>query len=210
MPAGSGYSLIVEGTVGSGDADWRGEVADITVAAGKTTDAGTVILIYVGDDTTPPQVVSTDPLDDEACAPVNTIITAVFGEAMIAASMNESTFVLENDTNTVNGTVTYDPSTRIATFTPDNYLSLSELYTATITTGAEDMAGKPITEEVSWSFTTNDAYDYDMDCDVDGSDLATFVSAYAAGSSEADLNDDGDVNAEDVEEFCRNFGNQPM
>jgi hypothetical protein len=210
VPAGSRYSLIVEGTVGSGDVDWRGEAADIIVAAGETTDVGFVIMIYVGDDETSPQVVSTDPLDEAVCAPVDAVITAVFSEAMIAASINESTFILKIGPNKVNGKVTYEPSAKAATFTPDNYLSPSELFTATITTGAQDMAGNPITEEVSWSFTTTDASDYDMDCDVDGIDLAIFASAYEAGSPEADLNDDGEINSADVEMFSRVFGTLPM
>jgi hypothetical protein len=127
-----------------------------------------------------------------------------------ASSINESTFVLNSVTITITGTIIYETCTKVATFSPDNYLLSSEFYTATITSGAKDMAGNPITEDVSWSFTTTDASDYDMDCDVDGSDLANFASAYKAGSPEADLNEDGEINSEDVEAFFRVFGTLPM
>lgn len=210
VPAGTGYSLIIEGIPDSGDADWRGEIAGITVTAEENTDAGTVTMVYVGDDATPPDVMSTNPFSEKDCVPLDTVITAVFSEAMVSASVNESTFILKNGTITMSGTVTYEPSTQAATFTPYNNLSLFNRYTATITTEVEDMAGNQMAEEVTWSFTTAYAGDYDSDCDVDGSDLSTFVSAYEAGSSDADLNDDGDVNAEDIEDFCRNFGNPPM
>ncbi len=48
--------------------------------------------------------------------------------------------------------------------------------------------------------------DYDNDGDVDGSDLATFADAYAAGDSKADLNGDGKVNGEDLAIFASEFG----
>ena len=70
----------------------------------------------------------------------------------------------------------------------------------------QGLARNQMAETVSWSFTTNYAGDYDNDCDVDGDDLSTFSSAYAAGSPEANLNDGGEVNAEDVELFSMGFG----
>jgi hypothetical protein len=210
IPAGTRYKLVVEGADVSGDVNWRGEVPDITVAAGVITDVGTVSMIYIGDDKISPQVVSIDPVDGEVCTPVYAVITAVFSESMFAASVNESSFFLKIGTNTVNGSVTYEPSTKAAIFTPTKYLSMSELYTATLTTGAKDMAGNPITKEISWSFTTTEVCDFDMDCDVDGFDLLTFTSAYEAESPDADLNDDGEINNADVKAFSGAFGNLPM
>ena len=54
----------------------------------------------------------------------------------------------------VAGTVTYDASTDVATFTPTSALALSTVYTATITTGAQDLAGDPLAADYVWTFTT--------------------------------------------------------
>ena len=53
------------------------------------------------------------------------------------------------------GAVTYDAATDVATFTPNNALALNTLYTATITTGAQDLAGDPLAADYVWSFTTS-------------------------------------------------------
>jgi len=49
--------------------------------------------------------------------------------------------------------------------------------------------------------------DIDHDGSVDGSDLATFISAYSSGHAEADLNQDDFVNSSDVALFAEQFGN---
>jgi len=54
----------------------------------------------------------------------------------------------------VTGLVTYDVASHAATFTPASNLALSTRYTATITTGAQDISGKPLTSKFVWSFTT--------------------------------------------------------
>ena len=48
--------------------------------------------------------------------------------------------------------------------------------------------------------------DFDADRDVDGSGLATFADAYAAGDDLADLNNNGSVDVEDLAIFAANFG----
>ena len=48
--------------------------------------------------------------------------------------------------------------------------------------------------------------DFDRDGDVDGSDLATFVDAYAVGDPQADLNGDGNVDTKDLATFAADFG----
>jgi len=48
--------------------------------------------------------------------------------------------------------------------------------------------------------------DFDCDRDVDGSDLATFVDAYAVGDPQADLNGDGNVDTKDLAIFAADFG----
>ena len=67
------------------------------------------------------------------------------------------TFTLEQGTTAVSGTVTYSGTT--ATFTPSNILAASTIYTATITTGAKDLAGNALAANTVWSFTTVEAPD---------------------------------------------------
>ena len=45
-------------------------------------------------------------------------------------------------------------ASNVATFTPNVSLTLATLYTATITTGAEDLAGTPLATDYVWTFTT--------------------------------------------------------
>src|SRR5207249_4956488 len=62
------------------------------------------------------------------------------------------TFTLRQGTTPVTGTVTYAGVT--ATFNPLNTLAPNTIYTATITTGARDLAGNALISDFVWSFTT--------------------------------------------------------
>jgi hypothetical protein len=53
--------------------------------------------------------------------------------------------------------VAYDPATYTATFTPDADLDYNHTYTATVSTAIKDVAGNPLAEVYSWSFTTQSA-----------------------------------------------------
>src|SRR6185436_5164831 len=54
----------------------------------------------------------------------------------------------------VTGTVAYDVSSRIATLNPVSDLAPNSVYTATITTGARDLAGNAMVANFIWNFTT--------------------------------------------------------
>ena len=49
----------------------------------------------------------------------------------------------------------FDAPDYVATFTPSADLLLNTPYTATITTGAEDLLGNPLATDFVWSFTTS-------------------------------------------------------
>ena len=102
----------------------------------------------------PPTVVSVAPTGaSSACT--NTIVSAVFSEAMNPATINTSTFTVAGPNNAaVTGQVTYTSSTNTATFTPSTILTTSTIYTATITTDAKDMFGNPLAANDVWTFTT--------------------------------------------------------
>ncbi len=101
-------------------------------------------------DTTPPTVLSTTPADLATNVFLNASINATFSEAMLASSINTSTFSVAG----VSGTVTYDAVNHIATFKPSADLAPNTTYTATIGTGAKDAEGNSLVNPKIWSFTT--------------------------------------------------------
>jgi len=103
-------------------------------------------------DTIRPIVSSTNPVNGATGVAV---ITASFSEAMTASSITATTFTVSGPGPTsVTGTVVYNASTHIASFTPTSALAAATLYTATITTGAMDAAGNALASPHVWSFTT--------------------------------------------------------
>jgi hypothetical protein len=70
---------------------------------------------------------------------------------MNPATINVTTFTVATG---VVGVVTLDGTGKIAAFTPSANLALGTTYTATITTGAQDLAGNPLASNFVWSFTT--------------------------------------------------------
>jgi hypothetical protein len=106
---------------------------------------------------TPPMVRSTIPADDAKGAAINSAITAIFSEVMNPLTITNSTFTLMRGATPVPGTVTYGGIT--ATFTPESILENVTVYTATITTGAKDLAGNALAVDYVWTFTTGSAPD---------------------------------------------------
>ncbi len=100
----------------------------------------------------PPAVTSTTPPNGTASVCPGTVITAAFNEAMNPVTITSTTFTV---TPGVTGVVTLDGSGRIATFSPSTSLGLGTLYTATITTGAQDTLGNPLASNFAWTFTTS-------------------------------------------------------
>jgi hypothetical protein len=107
-------------------------------------------------DTTAPTVTSTSPLDGATAVSINTSITATFSEAMDPLMVTTATFTLRG-TAPVLGTVAYVGTT--ATFRPAASLAPNTAFTATITTGAKDLAANPLVGARVWSFTTGAAAD---------------------------------------------------
>ena len=109
-------------------------------------------------DVTPPTVTSVAPVNGATGVPVNTTVTAIFNEAMNAATINASTIELRNASNVLTtATVSYNATTRTATLTPSAALANSTVYTAKIisgTSGVKDVAGNALAVDYSWSFTT--------------------------------------------------------
>ena len=115
-----------------------------------------VVFTAGGPDTTPPLVTTVTPGPGSTAVGALPVISATFGEAMSAASITTSTFVLRASNQlAVAATVSYNASTRTASLTPSQALAPSTTYTATIG-GVTDAAGNPLAADYIWSFTTGD------------------------------------------------------
>jgi hypothetical protein len=106
-------------------------------------------------DTTAPTVSPGSPSSAEVNVSWESTVTAVFNEPMNSATINTSTFTLKASGTPMAGGVSYSGVT--ATFTPVARLAFNVTYTATITTGVQDISGNGIASDESWSFTTEPA-----------------------------------------------------
>ncbi len=106
---------------------------------------------------TPPTVSLTDPADTSTGVSPNTSVSAAFSEAMDATTLTATTFTLTQAGRPIAASVTYAGTT--ATLVPAGTLAFGALFTATITTGAEDYRGNALAAAYAWSFTTRDAPD---------------------------------------------------
>src|SRR6202162_4203540 len=105
-----------------------------------------------GVDSTRPTVFSTTPAVGATNVALNTNITATFSKAMDPQSITTTTFTLTHGTTVDTGVVS--STSTVATLNPNSNLIASTQYTATITTGVEDLAGNAMAATYSWSFTT--------------------------------------------------------
>ena len=86
---------------------------------------------------------------------VSQVISATFSEAMSPATISAATFTVTGPGGTaVSGLVAYAAIGNTLTFTPAANLAPSTLYTATITTGAQNLAGTAMASNFVWTFTT--------------------------------------------------------
>jgi len=119
-------------------------------------------------DTARPWVSLTNPADLASLVPVIKSVTATFNEEMKLTTITDDNFTLVGPGGTVDGIVSYNVLTKVATFNPLADLDFDTDYTATITTGAQDLAGNTLVEPVPpvvppvvlpwvpnpWTFTT--------------------------------------------------------
>ena len=108
-----------------------------------------------GGNLTPPTVSSTVPVNGAMNVPIGNALSATFSEAMNPLTINSTTFTLKQGATAVLGTVTYAGVT--ATFTPLTTLAANLPFTATITTGVQDLSGNALVNNYVWTFTTGAA-----------------------------------------------------
>src|SRR5207249_1987601 len=153
-------------TLGTGSV-FKGNIlalASITVTSGAAVEGrllartgavtldSNVIGLAIPADTTAPTVSFTVPANTATGVATSQKIAATFSEAMDPLTITPVTFTLKQGTTDVAGTVNYAGVT--ATFNPVSTLAPNTVYTATMTTGARDLAGNALPTEFSCSFTT--------------------------------------------------------
>lgn len=105
-------------------------------------------------DTTPPTVTQTSNANGSANVAVNTKVGVTFSEAMNPLTISNSSFRLQQTLSgtAVPGSTSYSGVSGL--FVPTRELTANTRYTATITTMATDLAGNPMANNHSWSWTT--------------------------------------------------------
>jgi hypothetical protein len=108
-----------------------------------------------GPDLTPPTVTLTSPATNATNVVINTTVNATFSKNMNPSTISTLNYMLAGPGGTtISATVAYDASSRITTLVPQANLLANTLYTATITTGVQDLAGNALVNNYVWSFAT--------------------------------------------------------
>lgn len=132
--------------------------ATITTAVNDTsgneleTDYIWIFTTGIEPDITAPTVTSTDPVNGANGIAINSEISVTFSEEMNAATINDTSFILQDAEVQIEGNVSYAGTT--ATFTPTADLNYDTPYTAMIKTAATDASGNAMASDYVWSFTT--------------------------------------------------------
>ncbi len=138
---------------------------EYTVSNGKVVSEPARVVIQVSPnpaDTTPPEVVSTNPRNNASNVPVLTTplftnppvyppsISVVFSEPIDGNTVTSKTFFVEG----LQGTVSYDEASRTGIFFPSVPLEPSTTYVVRVTTGVRDKVGNAMAFEYTWRFST--------------------------------------------------------
>ncbi len=111
-------------------------------------------------DLVPPTVTAVNPADASTSVCLTRSVTATFSEAMNAATVTAAgNFSVTDAGVPVAGTVSYDATTRVASFVPTNPAGFapSKPFVATVksgATGVKDVAGNALAADRVWGFTT--------------------------------------------------------
>jgi len=175
---GSTFTLLVAGAAVSGSVTYdaasrvaaflpsagilaEGQSYVATITTGVTDLAGNALasnfqFSFTTVDNTPPTIVSRSPAPGATNVATNTTIQIGFSEPMDASTITTGTLTLSTGGSGVAGVVSFNASTRVATFTPNSALAVNTVYTVTVTTGVRDANGNALAGNDSYSFTTLD------------------------------------------------------
>lgn len=98
-------------------------------------------------------VTATTPAEGSTDILTNSALTFTFDKDIDTTTLTNATVTLAGS-NTVSGALTYDATTRTATFTPDAELKPGTVHTAWLTTSVTDTAGNGLADVFQLQFTT--------------------------------------------------------
>ncbi|MDI1255416.1 MAG: ice-binding family protein [Flavobacterium sp.] len=124
------------------------DTAGIAIAADYTWSFTTGTSLDSG----APTVLSVSPTANAVNITLDKKLAIVFSEAMNPLTINTGTIQLKRNTVNVPGTLSYLGNT--AQFSPNSDLLPNTLYTATVTTAAQDLSGNGLDVNYTWNFTT--------------------------------------------------------
>jgi len=169
VPAGSNYTMRVNG-ISSGPTittTWSGQTLSITVMAGQITNVGTIIMSYIGEDTTQPTVTVIGPNSSPTSTtniPITDRISVAFSKPMAISTItsNNITLINSSDASTVSGVVSYDNTINTAAFISSATLTYDTQYVLQVmscVTGSciTDTAGNQLNSSYTNTFTTESA-----------------------------------------------------
>ncbi|MEZ7893140.1 MAG: Ig-like domain-containing protein [Candidatus Wallbacteria bacterium] len=134
-----------------------------------------------------PFAVKTTPADGEANAPINTQIKIMFSKPMDYLTINKSSFMVMDEVgSSVDGNVTYDAASYVATFTPAAALSKNSTFSVFVPAYlVKDAEGYQLDKNLSVSFKTE-------------GDTENTAKIYESRKSPKVVRTSPDVNAADV------------
>jgi hypothetical protein len=141
---------------------------DNTTSTKQNVNATTGIVILASDEDNgevyvhnvlgnpPPVITSRSPDQGATDVALGAVVRATFSKSINPATLTGASFALEGTGGPVSGSVSYDNTTRTATFTPDSPLDATTVHTATVTNGVQDTGGQALFATEIWSFTTGE------------------------------------------------------
>ena len=139
-----------------------------------------------------PAVISVSPIDGATDIETSATIHATFNNTMDPSSINSANFSLSTSAGAIAGIVSYDATSKTASFTPSSLLPSNETFTASLSANIKDTAGNGLGSSYIWHFSTaglitvtgtpdttfgtNGVVDYYIDSPIifaDGADLGT-------------------------------------
>ena len=119
-----------------------------------------------------PIVILTDPANNETGVYLNKKLTATFDVPMDPLTIDQTSFILRQGTQSIQGIVDYSGTT--ASFRPYDLLLANTTYTAIITDKARNVSGTSMSNNYIWTFITGDIIAPAVSC-LDPADGATDV-----------------------------------
>lgn len=113
-----------------------------------------------GIDTVPPAVIAISPAANDTMASVAAVVSVKFNESIDISTLNTSTFILYDATNSVvSSVISYNGTTHLATLTPTVPLAYASAYHVVVKGGTgyqrvKDAAGNALPADYTWTFTT--------------------------------------------------------